>query len=71
MIPGIVYSWSRTIPLDELEMYQFFAILSKLIQPKWGTTTMKLEMERPYTYPVIAFMNGLKYRFKQNTRLRR
>ena len=24
MIPGIVYSWSRTIPLDELEMYQFF-----------------------------------------------
>ena len=23
MIPGIVYSWSRTIPLDELEMYQF------------------------------------------------
>ena len=28
MIPGIVYSWSRTIPLDELEMYQFFAILS-------------------------------------------
>ena len=29
MILGIVYSWSRTIPLDELEMYQFFAILSK------------------------------------------
>ena len=28
MIPGIVYSWSWTIPLDELEMYQFFAILS-------------------------------------------
>ena len=28
MIPGIVYSWSRTIHLDELEMYQFFAILS-------------------------------------------
>ena len=24
MIPGIVYSWSRTIPLDELEMYQLF-----------------------------------------------
>ena len=31
MILGIVYSWSRTIPLDELEMYQFFAILSRLI----------------------------------------
>ena len=29
MIPGIVYSWSRTMPLDELEMYQFFAILSR------------------------------------------
>ena len=28
MILGIVYLWSRTIPLDELEMYQFFAILS-------------------------------------------
>ena len=28
MIPGIVYSWSWTISLDELEMYQFFAILS-------------------------------------------
>ena len=28
MIPGIVYSWSWTIHLDELEMYQFFAILS-------------------------------------------
>ena len=28
MIPGIVYSWSWTIPLDELETYQFFAILS-------------------------------------------
>ena len=28
MIPGIVYSWSWTIPQDELEMYQFFAILS-------------------------------------------
>ena len=28
MVPGIVYSWSWTIPLDELEMYQFFATLS-------------------------------------------
>ena len=28
MVPGIVYSWSWTILLDELEMYQFFAILS-------------------------------------------
>ena len=32
MIPGIVYSWSRTIPLDELEMYPFFAILSIIIK---------------------------------------
>ena len=31
MILGIVYFWSRTIPLDELEMYQFFAILSDTI----------------------------------------
>ena len=38
---------------------------------KWGTTAMKPEMEQPYTYPVIAFMKGLRYRFKQNTRLRR
>ena len=28
MVPGIVYSWSWTILLDELEMYQFFATLS-------------------------------------------
>ena len=32
MIPGIVYSWSRTIPLDELEMYQFIAILSGIVR---------------------------------------
>ena len=30
MVPGIVYSWSWTILLDELEMYQFFATLSSL-----------------------------------------
>ena len=29
MVPGIVYSWSWTILLDELEMYQFFATLSE------------------------------------------
>ena len=28
MVPGIVYSGSWTILLDELEMYQFFATLS-------------------------------------------
>ena len=28
MVPGIFYSWSWTILLDELEMYQFFATLS-------------------------------------------
>ena len=28
MVPGIVYSWSWTILLDELKMYQFFATLS-------------------------------------------
>ena len=31
MVPGIVYSWSWTILLDELEMYQFFATLSSYI----------------------------------------
>ena len=30
MVPGIVYSGSWTILLDELEMYQFFATLSKM-----------------------------------------
>ena len=37
MIPGIVYSWSRTIPLDELEIYQFFAILSICISIEFHT----------------------------------
>ena len=31
MVPGIVYSGSWTILLDELEMYQFFATLSNVI----------------------------------------
>ena len=34
MVPGIVYSWSWTILLDELEMYQFFAILSPSSEQK-------------------------------------
>ena len=32
MVPGIVYSWSWTISLDELETYQFFATLLRRIK---------------------------------------
>ena len=42
MIPGIVYSWSWTIRLDELETYQFFAILSNSILRIYVPSTLNV-----------------------------
>ena len=53
MIPGIVYSWSRTIPLDELEMYQFFAILSELFSiPTISFLTKKKKKKKKMASPI-------------------
>ena len=60
MIPGIVYSWSRTIPLDELEMYQFFAILSELFSiPTISFLTKKKKRKRKWRLQLVAYQSWL------------
>ena len=49
MVPGIVYSWSWTILLDELEMYQFFATLSTSLDKNPRVATALYNMQNKKT----------------------
>ena len=64
MVPGIVYSWSWTILLDELEMYQFFAILSYTMsrQSENGPNLKWVYCNYPYYY--IQNYGGTKKFFR-------